>query len=263
MKAPLTIIVPVYNRAHYIVRTLDSIAASTCMFSELLIVDNGSDDNTMEVCSQWADSHQDLSVCILSEKKRGVAAARNYGLLSCHSEYVYFFDSDDLFSRDFIASIYPELSQPFDVLCVPVCQNVNSVVRIRPYKACAGVHIHLLNNMLSTQSMVFRKSFLDQIGGWNESLTTWDDWELGTRVLLAHPRLRWYEGQAFHQVFVHQDSLTGESFSATLPAIIKAMQSVLHLIVHAKLTDDERKRARILLRRRHRVSPGAGAGRDL
>jgi glycosyltransferase involved in cell wall biosynthesis len=243
MTAPLTIIIPVRNREQYVERTLDSIAASTCPFVELLIVDNGSVDRSVEICQQWARAHQDLPVRILTETRPGAAVARNCGLRAARSEFVYFFDSDDIFSDDFVATILPALSPSSDVLCIPVRQEVNDVCVTRPYRPCADVHVHLLNSMLSTLSMVFRRDFLLQIGGWNETLTTWDDWELGVRVLLAHPRVRWLEGQSFHHVIVHPESLTGISFSATLPAIQKAMCAVLQLLQQAPPKDKILSRA--------------------
>lgn len=242
-KVPLTIIVPVRNRAQLIVRTLDSIAASSCAFEELLIVDNGSEDATVAVCREWIEAHPEVAVRLLSEPRAGAAVARDSGLRACRTDYVYFFDSDDVFSENFVECIAAEMAQPFDVLCVPVRQEVNGVVQIRPYRACGDVHVHLINNMLSTQTMVFSKTFLESIGGWNETLTTWDDWELGVRVLLAHPRLRWHKNQPFHRMIVHGESLTGESFTATLPAIVQAMQAVREAIERAQMTDRERRRA--------------------
>lgn len=242
-KAPLTIVVPVRNRAQLVERTLASIAASTCAFAELIVVDNGSEDGTEEVCRRWATQHPEVPMQVLTEPRPGAAVARNTGLRASQTEYVYFFDSDDVFSADFIAAIAPEFAQPFDVLCVPVRQEVNGNLTKRPYRACGDVHVHLLNNMLSTQSMVFRKAFLEEIGGWNEGLTTWDDWELGTRVLLAGPRLRWHEGEAFHRVFVHDDSLTGASFTATLPAIVTAMRAVMELLKETTIEEGERQSA--------------------
>lgn len=243
MKAPITIIVPVRNRAHLVERTLASIAASTGAFAELIVVDNGSEDETEAVCRRWAAQHPEVPMRLLTEPKAGAAVARNTGLRMCRTDYVYFFDSDDVFSANFIEAISPELERPFDVLCVPVRQDVNGNMHVRAYQACADVHVHLLNNMLSTQSMVMRKAFLEEIGGWNEELTTWDDWELGVRVLLARPRLRWHEGEAFHQIFVHDDSLTGESFTATLPAIVKASRVVMKALKEAPMKDEERRRA--------------------
>ena len=105
MTAPLTIIIPVRNREQYVERTLDSIAASTCPFMELLIVDNGSVDRSVEICQQWARAHQDVPVRFLTETRPGAAVARNCGLRAARSEFVYFFDSDDIFSNDFVAAL--------------------------------------------------------------------------------------------------------------------------------------------------------------
>ena len=243
----LSIVVPVLNRVDCVERTLDSIAASTCRGFELLIVDNGSTDGSLAVCQRWAWKHRDdgFGIRVLSELQRGASAARNRGLMECRTEYIYFFDSDDLFSAEFVASVLPALDGKVDVVCVPVEMEVNGQTKHRAYRACADVHVHILNNMLNTLSMVLRTDYLRRIGGWNETLTTWDDWELGVRVLLGKPRLRWYTQSVFHHVFVHTESQTGESFSATLPAIVTAMQAVLDVLQSPQLKGHARRKALI------------------
>ena len=240
----ISIVVPVLNRVDCVERTLDSIAASTHRGFELLIVDNGSTDGTLALCQQWAWAHRDdgFPIRVLSELQQNASSARNRGLMECRTEFIYFFDSDDLFSADFMACILPELSEELDVLCVPIRQEVGSHVQTRAYRTCSDVHIHLLNAMLNTLSMVLRTDYLRSIGGWNETLTTWDDWELGVRVLLGKPRLRWYTQNAFHHVLVHSESQTGESFSATLPAITKTMRVVLELLQAAHLQERKKRR---------------------
>ncbi|MBR1800359.1 MAG: glycosyltransferase family 2 protein [Bacteroidaceae bacterium] len=240
----LTIVVPVWNRASLVRRTLDSISASTHHGFELLIVDNCSTDDSLSVCEQWAWEHRDdgFPIRVLSEQRHGASAARNRGLMECRTEFIYFFDSDDLFSADFVATVLPLLTQDLDVLCVPVRQKVNGLVQTRAYEAKGDIHVHLLNSMLCTPSMVLRADYLRRIGSWNEELSTWDDWELGVRVLLAAPRLQWFTERAFHIFYVHPESQTGASFSATLPQITKAMLVVISELQNAEIPSKEERR---------------------
>ena len=108
MNPLLTVVVPVFNRSNLIERTLDSIAASTYRLFVLKIIDNASTDNSLEVCQRWAErnaSADGLVIEVFEETKAGAPCARNCGLASCQTPYIYFFDSDDFCSPDFIGDV--------------------------------------------------------------------------------------------------------------------------------------------------------------
>lgn len=92
-QALISIIIPVFNRAGIVGRTLDSIAAQTLRPLNIILVDNNSSDNTLEVLTQWGkdNSTDDFKITILQEKKPGAAAARNCGLKIVKTPYVMFF----------------------------------------------------------------------------------------------------------------------------------------------------------------------------
>ena len=94
---------------------------------------------------------------------------------------------------------------------------------IRAYKPVADPAVQILNGMLNTISMIFRTAWLKEIGGWNTACPVWDDWELGTRALIAEPRLQWITTKAYHTVKVHSDSLTGPSFKSRYKLQLEAI----------------------------------------
>ncbi|MDE6459177.1 MAG: glycosyltransferase family 2 protein, partial [Muribaculum sp.] len=100
----ISIVVPVFNRGTVVTATLDSIAAQTERPLALIIVDNNSTDNSLDVVTEWAKLHDspDFAVTILSEPIPGAAAARNKGFESVTTPYVMFFDSDDLMSPNHV-----------------------------------------------------------------------------------------------------------------------------------------------------------------
>ena len=83
----LSIIIPVYNRAHVLMRTLDSIAASSRLPEALILVDNGSQDTSLDVCRQWAARHSTdgFRVSVIESSRRGASVARNAGLSLCQT----------------------------------------------------------------------------------------------------------------------------------------------------------------------------------
>ena len=225
----LTVIVPYYNREQYLPRTLNSIAESGYRPIHLILVNNHSTDSSKQICEEFAEKHRsdDFDVILADELEGGAAKARNRGLVLCDTPFVYFFDSDDLFDKDFLQEIMPELNESVDLIAVPTNVSVGGKQPVpRKFRQTARPAAQILTGHLSTQAMVFRTDFLRQIGGWNDSLPMWNDWELGVRVLDAKPRMKWLTKRSFHTVFLHPDSLTGSSFSQRIDSMRKAMKAV-------------------------------------
>ncbi len=92
----VSIIIPSYNRAHLIGETLASVAAQTLTDYEVLVIDDGSKDNTEDVLRPWCE--QDSRIRYVKQANGGVSAARNHGLRLAQGEFIAFLDSDDLWS---------------------------------------------------------------------------------------------------------------------------------------------------------------------
>ena len=92
----VSIVIPSYNRAHLIAETLKSVAAQTFTDYEVLVIDDGSKDNTEEVLRPWCE--QDSRIRYVKQVNGGVSTARNHGLRLACGEFIAFLDSDDLWS---------------------------------------------------------------------------------------------------------------------------------------------------------------------
>lgn len=90
----VSIVVPTYNRAHLIEETLASVAVQTFSDYEVLVIDDGSKDNTAEIMKRWCD--KDSRIRYVQQPNGGVSSARNHGLRIAQGEFVAFLDSDDL-----------------------------------------------------------------------------------------------------------------------------------------------------------------------
>ncbi len=112
MLAPFfSVVIPTYNRANFIADTLRSVLAQTFSAFEILVVDDGSKDNTAEVVQSFADPR--LQYHVKKNGERGLA--RNYGFARAQGEYVLFLDSDDLLHPNHLATLHAaiqEQSQP-------------------------------------------------------------------------------------------------------------------------------------------------------
>lgn len=103
----ISIIVPVYNVADYIVESLDSLAKQEFNGTfEVILVDDCSPDNSKQLCEDFVAAHPQLARLIALPKNQGVAVARNTGLAAATGEYFAFFDPDDLMPKDALQHLY-------------------------------------------------------------------------------------------------------------------------------------------------------------
>ena len=230
----LTIVIPYFNREKFLPRTFRSLERSTRRAARLIFVDNGSQDGSRALCEDFARRHPEQDILLLSESRSGAAIARNAGLAEVKTPWTYFFDSDDELSPRFIEQMEQTLKehaeQNFDVIAfrtVMVHPDGSMTQRQSMFNESATDQI--LMSQLVTQNLFVRTDFLRRIGGWNEQLREWDDWELGIRVLVGGGKVLWLRDCAYHRIYLHPDSLTGKNFLTTCRGIDVAMQSVLNL----------------------------------
>lgn len=98
-----SIIIPVYNASRYIGKCIESIQAQTNPNWRLIVVDDGSVDDSLKICKQYSEI--DNRIIVLHQENKGPGLARNYGLENAKGDYVVFVDADDYLSEDYLASI--------------------------------------------------------------------------------------------------------------------------------------------------------------
>lgn len=229
--ATVSIIIPVRNRAKYLPRLFRSLTALTYRDVEIVLVDNGSSDASLSMCHAFAQEAS-MHVTVLEEPRCGACQARNMGLEYCSSEWVYFFDCDDELSPAFIEDVLSNASNA-DMVAIPTKEDVGGQVRQRSFRPSPSVASQILSSTLNTSGMFFRTAFLRKIGGWDESLGVWQDWELGIRVLLCKPNICWLPKKAYHRIYVHPDSITGASMASNLALRLHTLDVVEHEIATA------------------------------
>ena len=105
--ALISVIVPVYNVAQYLEKSIASIQQQTYQNLEIILVDDGATDESDRLCEQIAE--QDERVLVYHKENEGLSQARNDGLKQAHGDYVIFIDSDDYIHSEMIASLYQQL----------------------------------------------------------------------------------------------------------------------------------------------------------
>lgn len=186
------IVIPVYNRAGVVTATLDSVAAQTARPLRLILVDNNSTDDTVEVLQRWKEARatEDFRVDIISEKKPGAAAARNAGLDRVTAPWIMFFDSDDLMRPVHVeralkvADSHPEA----DIVAWDfIYRTADGREHRRPFIMSDMLYNNIMHSSFSTQRFMARTELVRRVGGWLPEGRMFDDCELGVRLLLQNP----------------------------------------------------------------------------
>ncbi|MDC1505569.1 glycosyltransferase [Winogradskyella sp.] len=191
MKQPLiSIIIPVFNAEKYIEDTLYSIFAQTHKDLEVICVDDGSTDNSLNVLSKFSDK-----ITILQQANKGAAAARNKGLRTAKGDFIKFWDADDLMNKKHIEAQYEAIKDhPGHVASCKWGRFYNdditstlfkpeSVWRNLPSMNWIELALKQKGDMSSSWLWLIPRDVITKSGGWNESLSLNDDFEFSMRLL--------------------------------------------------------------------------------
>lgn len=118
----VSVIIPVYKVEQHLDRCMKSVTNQTYNNLEIILVDDGSPDNSPQLCEQWKE--KDHRVTVLHKKNGGLSSARNEGLMTVHGEYVCFVDSDDWISSNYVSKLY-ELLKSYEA-DVAFCEFVQT-----------------------------------------------------------------------------------------------------------------------------------------
>ena len=208
-----------YNRAHIVQRTLDSVVAQTYRPLEVVVVDNNSTDDSAEVLQRYAAAHEaaDLHFVVAGESHRTAGAARNRGFEAASGDWAIFFDSDDEMAPNLVeryARLIEKHHGELDIISAKSRLVMpDGSTQVHPFFKHDLFAVQILHSQLATQRYAVRSAFFAATDGWNINLPCWNDWELGLRLLLARPRVK-FMGGAIGININHSgaDSITGTEF---------------------------------------------------
>lgn len=235
----ITIVIPVYNRAGIVERTLQSVACQTWRPLSVILVDNNSSDGSMKVLQEWkkATEATDFRVAILEEPTPGACAARNAGLAAVDTRWTLFFDSDDVMAPEHV-----EMTMRF-IAAHPEAEVVGwqRLIHLlgggtvtRRFSDSDHVFENIFHSIFSTQNYCARTSTFRRAGGWMASGGMGDDVELGQRILNLAPRIFYRHGPTTVEVYEQAASLTHglehrmQSYMATMEALRANLPAKYH-----------------------------------
>lgn len=121
----ISVIMPVYNVENYLEQCLESVVNQTLSDIEIILVDDGSTDSSLNICKEYAQ--KDNRIKILGQKNQGAGAARNKGLETAAGDYLSILDSDDYFEPDMLEKLYNKITADDADIVICRCKSINSV----------------------------------------------------------------------------------------------------------------------------------------
>lgn len=193
----VSVIIPTYNRAQFVGRAIESILNQTYADLELIVVDDGSTDNTEQVVKSYKDSR----VVYVWQENKERSAARNTGIQVSRGRYIAFLDSDDWFLPHKLAVQVPVLETQPDVGIVMsgwqmVDTQGNVKRQARPWQGIPGqptLEDWLFSSTAKLSAVLIRKETLEQVGGFDETSTLIlsEDMELLIRLTSGGVKTHW------------------------------------------------------------------------
>jgi len=237
----VSVIIPTFNRAWAVERAVDSVLDQDYRPFELIVVDDGSTDQTAEILARYGNQ-----LTVVCQENRGVSAARNAGIARAEGDLIAFLDSDD-FWRPKKLTIQVDFftSHPDALICQTGEFWVRNGRRVNP-----GRRHRKLSGMIFTSSLelclvspsavMMRKTLFSMVGGFDETLPACEDYDLWLRVLIDAPLVVKTGG--------HPDQLSAA------PGLDQyRIRSILNLLESNELTEDQKQAAADVLSRKCRI----------
>lgn len=197
----ISIIIPCYNAAKYIKETLDSILQQTFKDFEVILIDDGSKDDTATIIQ----SYQDARIRFYQQTNQGQCKASNFGLSLAQGNYIKFIDADDVINETHLQAQWEQVNGATDVLASCTWgrffdENPNSAVFIpetvwktMPSLEWIKASLTQRNDMMGAWVWLIPKEVLDKTGGWDERLSLNNDFEFSMRLLTHVKEVRFAE----------------------------------------------------------------------
>jgi len=188
--APVSVIIPVLNRQTSVCQAIESVLQQTLPAAEIIVVDDGSTDNTVEVLRQ-----QFPTVKVLSQKNQGVSIARNNGIHASSQPWIALLDSDDRWFKNKLEIQFNAIASD-DACILCHCDEIwiRNGKRVNPMhkhrKRGGEIFEHCLPLCaISPSAVVLRTDVLNDIGLFDEQLPVCEDYDLWLRLCAKFPVL--------------------------------------------------------------------------
>ena len=256
----VSVVIATYNRAHFIADTLESILAQTFKDHEVIVVDDGSTDETRKVVEAYGDR-----VRYFHQTNRGPSAARNLGAFHARAPWIAIQDSDDVAAANHLEVLYahalrnPECGMVFGngAYLNRTGPGRNTIIAKTKSRALAAAGIRLTDlfdkSIVRLQAALISKRCYEAVGGHDESLRICMDLDLAFRLYMNFPLV--YVDEVLFLYRIHEGNI-GRNEELRLEENIRVIQKLLRDFPQARELLGNRRIARRIAYRYYRLAKG-------
>ena len=208
----ISIVIPLYNKEKAIVGTLDSVLAQTYTDYEILVVDDGSTDESRDVVEKYIIIHQSAPITLIRKENGGVCSARNKGIREAKGEYIALLDADDLWDKEYLAEMVRMIADFPDAAMWGInfaeVTNGNQLVRCLAtglpdsYRGYVENYFNIqgrISDLFCSSSVVVRKEIFDNVGYFDERIKYAEDTDMWWRIIARYPVAFYDRYMVFYQ----------------------------------------------------------------
>ena len=239
----VSIIIPTYNHAHFLRLALSSVCSQTFNNWEAIVVNNFSQDNTIEIVNSFNDPRIQLTNY---ENKGIIAAARNYGLSLAKAPIIAFLDSDDIWYPEKLRFCLEKLETGYDLVCHSEVWigpgDKRRVAHYGPEERASYERLFLDGNILSTSAVVLQRKWLERVGGFStkSEFVTAEDYQLWLKIAREGARIG-FVNEVLGEYHIHDGNQSRVA--------LRNMEAVLAVFQHHRSLDGHNWSQRRLRRR--------------
>lgn len=239
----ISVIIPTFNRSSFLIPAINSIKSQTFKVDEIIVIDDGSSDNTKKVLAN-------LDIKYIYQKNKGVSNARNRGIKESKNEWIAFLDSDDIWEKDKIEKHVNFHKTNHETLCSytdEIWNRNGKIIKLKAYQK--KEEPTFLNSLrlckIGVSTFFCHRSIFENIGYFDEKLQVCEDYDLWLRILKKY-KIKYLDFKLTVKNAGHQNQL---SFSTKLIDIyrIKALEKHLNSNFSVEVKDELKYKINILI----------------
>lgn len=183
----ISVIIPTFNRENHIYKAIESILNQSYNVNEIIIIDDGSTDNTKDIVHNYIEKHSNIKY--IFQNNSGVSKARNIGIKEAKNEWICFLDSDDMWEKEKIQEqvefhrnnphIYFSHTDELWIFNDKIIKQKKH--QLKPQGFC--FQENLANTLIGASTVMIHKKIFEDIGYFDEDLLACEDYDLWLRIL--------------------------------------------------------------------------------
>ncbi len=218
-------IIPAYNQGHYLGKAIQSVLGQTFTDFEIIVVDDGSTDDTRQVAAGFSDPR----VRYVYQQNAGLSAARNTGIRHAEGAFLTFLDSDDLFLPEKLAILLAKFDAEPELgfvagQAILIDEHDRRIGEIFDKRLPEDSAQLLLGNPLHVGSVMVRRECQTKVGFFDETLRSYEDWDMWLRLALAGCRMGWVEKPvSLYRFHSNQMTSNGQQMTTATFAVLEKL----------------------------------------